>query len=332
MSSSAFVLTDGGLPLTVPAKSRSHFDRAYADRLPRYCNLSSEQWLDEVRYYPVSPLGRGRTTQSLWLAVYLCLMMAMWMTLYSAALLRFVFGGGVGLVPLVTSQLAYTPNITYHNSSQYHFVSGRAQWNQFGYAEVVTIETSDYNVSSSASTDGQQLQYAQSSDIGGCSYTVTDVVTGLDPPSWRNDGKYAPQGSSQLTLHTPACSALTAAFVCSIALVVLTVFTGFPLLFASVFGDYSAQQALLDELQLDLRGTADDATLSQRQRSDGQWWKDIPDKTPHPARAALPTQQEMLDYVRERMASSKSTRGFRMCLLGFLCTTTAIMDVFAWLR
>ena len=53
----------------------------------------------------------------------------------------------VGLVPLVTSQLAHTPTFNTTDGYHYQLVSGQAQWNPFGYAETVDISNTSIEYS-----------------------------------------------------------------------------------------------------------------------------------------------------------------------------------------
>ena len=312
-------------------KHAAQLQKQYDNRLPRYCRLDYEQWLNEVRYHPVAPFGRSRVSGrgTLRMAAFLCLCMMIVMMSYSIAMVRFVLWGGVGLVPLVTSQLAYEPSFNTSDGNQYEFLSGQAQWNPFGYAEVINIRNS--SASANDSNAKEFTQYAQSSDLGSdCTYSVVDVVTGFDEPTWATDRKYAPQGSSQRTLGVPACSALHTALICwptLLAVLVVGGITTFGLLICGV--NDSQQSMLLDELQVDL-GNIPDSSSGRAPLADQHWFEGMPDTEPVPPPAPLPAEHEMREYVFSHPSAGRgSWRCMRPCRLVTTCVAVTLMDVFA---
>ena len=302
-STSSFRLHDPGQPPLRPrqvlGKEAAYAARVlvalYAQRPPRYCHLTYEQWLLQVRYHSIRPLRRPESPATL--CIILCVGLMLLMVLYSAAMIRFIFG-----LPFLTTPLPYTP--TFHINSNYtwQLVSGQAQWDPFGYAEVVTVR----NTTAGGEEEGVLYQYSDSSDFdGSCSYSVTQNVTGFSAPTYANGGYAAPTGDS-LSLTAPACGAWTSLLVCYLALCILLFICGLILLFAPAFCRRVEHGDDLSVYLQDLQSANTEPELSSLPPSVAALFKYEDEAEPPPPRCELPSVERMLEYVGLRLEERRT--------------------------
>ena len=139
-SSSSFRLHDPGQPPLRPrqvlGKEAAYAARVlvalYAQRPPRYCHLTYEQWLLQVRYHSIRPLQQPESSAEQ--CSVLCAFLMLCMTVHGAAMLRFTLGRS-----LLTTPLPNTPTFHTDDGAAWQLVNGQARWDPFGYLKVVTI-------------------------------------------------------------------------------------------------------------------------------------------------------------------------------------------------
>ena len=303
-SSSSFTLHDPSRPALPPlgaptTAARREGERAstvlyaqFEQRRARYCHLSYDEWRQEVRYHCIRPLDHALSMDAF--LSLLCAMLMLLLVPYTTAMFRFVMGGGVGSVVLVTASLPYSPAFNTSDGSSYTLISGQAQYGPFGYVEVVTVQNS-------TTVQGQpqlsSFQYTDSSSFdSSCGYTVYSPVTSFTPPSWGNNDLAAPNGESELTLYAPGCSALNSLLGCYIGLCVVLWVGG-----VALFGTaaccgrrrYSTDIAL--DLE-DVHSLGNEPEIPLR-ANDAALFKDLEPVVPPPPRCALAPVQERVHWI-----------------------------------
>ena len=307
----------------------SVLNRLYEHRALRYCDLQYYDWVLQVRFHSIRPLQR--LTVGSW-GSFLCVVLMLLMVSYTSAMFRFTFGGGVGQLALLSTNLTYFPTFNTSDNSTYHLISGTANYNPFGYAEVVTVlqtasTTPSAGGDAQTSTPPRTFQYTDGSSFdSSCAYSVYAPVTGFEAPTYANDDLAAPDGDTQLTLYAPACTALTALLGLYIALCIVQVIGGIGLISAGLCcGRVGARGDVGHYLEdLNSSGNEPEVPLSA---ADAQLFKYEPVVDWPPPRCAHPSVQRMSETLRARVGENQKRKRMQliaMCVIGSVLCALAL--------